>query len=338
MSAGRRFIVMMCAISIITAIVSHSIVWWLRIEIRSGGYWNIGQEEGRETAFVAGSSLAGDALALRKVREKLNLNIEGWGVAGSSPSEWEQFQYRASHAKSTIIVVSAYDLNEYIFSDFRADVVPLKQSVNDLWESGMDWQYSKRLLSLYPLSYLRILYPTAGRSDGVMVGLRKKLTEWGGGTYLSVESERRPTLSFKQDDQTRDYHDDKVSNWSVDRVVRRLSTLRATCYGIHKFTGPKNLAFRRMLRRAEKQGRVTVVVLPVSPIYKREFLTEEVNRNFDQALEETRKISEASWIRLDRLKNLESNDLFWDFVHMNALGREIATQAFLQQFTDLSFQ
>ena len=108
-----------------------------------------------------------EGLAWERISQELGVGIENWFVAGSSPSEWEALQPRARNASTTFIVVSAYDLNEEFLCDSRSEVVPLNQTVKDLWHSRADWHFAKRVLSQYPLKYVRILFPTLGRSDGV---------------------------------------------------------------------------------------------------------------------------------------------------------------------------
>lgn len=320
----------------ITAIISRSITASLGIETTPSGYWVTGPGAGRASVFLAGSSLAGDGLAWKEISDVLNLRIEGWGVAGSSPSEWERFQHLATQAKVTVLVVSSYDLNEYFLSDFRAEVVPLGQTIKDLRQSRADWPYSKRLLSLYPLTYLRMLYPTAGRSDGVMVGVRENLRKLVRAVF-PLESEAGPTLSFNETASTQEYKKEKISSWSSGRMLRRLASLRSACQGKHAFNGPKRLAFLRMLRQAQEQGRAVVVVLPVSPLYTKEFLTPEVKREFEEALTEAQhSVPKARWVHLDQLNELNSNEYFWDLVHMNSYGQKVATEAFLGQLMDFT--
>ena len=71
-----------------------------------------------------------------------------------------------------IIGVSLYDLNEYRLTNVRANLVPLSQTVRDLRSSEVDWDLSRRVLSQYPQSYVRVLFPTVGESDAVLVGAR----------------------------------------------------------------------------------------------------------------------------------------------------------------------
>jgi hypothetical protein len=49
-----------------------------------------------------------------------------------------------------------------------------------------------------------------------------------------------------------------------------------------------------------------------------------------------RGVPQAHWIRLDQFDELRSNEYFWDLVHMNAYGQQIATVAFLGQLKKIS--
>lgn len=323
MSPRVALLTILCAVTLITVIVSHSMTSWLRIETAPGGYWVIGPGEGKASVFMAGSSLARDGLSWQLIASRLNHRIEGWGLAGSSPPEWERFQYLEAHTKLTILVVSLYDLNEYFLSDYRAHVVPLTQTIEDLWQTHLDWTFHKRVLSMYPLTYLRTLFPTAGRSTGVIRGLREKAE-----TYVKplgpMEDEETPTLSFN------DFKKDKITDWSQGMMLRRLVAMRIACQGRHVFNGPKRLAFLRMLHRAQEQGSVVVVVLPVSSAYAKEFLTAEVQQRFEEDVAEVRhSVERAHWVRLDQLNGLSSNQYFQDLVHMNSYGQNIASEALL---------
>lgn len=333
---NRRFqlVIVICASVSFASILSHSLIAWLKIGTSFGKYWIVGPEESELSAFMAGSSLAGDGFSWRRISAVLSMRIEGWGVAGSSPSEWELFQDLSTQAGLSIFVVSAYDLNDHFISDFLSEVVPLKQTIRDLWQSRADWSHSKRLLSLYALSHIRILFPTAGRSDGVMEGVREEM-KYIVSSILPMKSEAVPTQSLIDANKAEQKRLEKISDWSPGRMLRRLAVMRSACQGRHAFRGPKKLALFRMLRQAQDQGRVFVVVLPVSPAYVKEFLTTEVKREFDKTLTEAHNmVPRARWLRLDQLRDLNSNDYFWDLVHMNTKGQEIATEALLGQLRD----
>jgi len=174
-----------------------------------------------------------------------------------------------------------------------------------------------------------------GRSDGVMWGMRDQLSH-ALGLSTGMTSESRPTLSVGKVIRSEDSKNDSIRDWEPARMLRRLATMRAACQGRHSFDGPKNLAFLRMLRRAQQQGRVLVVVLPVSRAYSENFVTPRVAADFENALANARLIPRAQWVRLDKLPDLNSNDYFWDLVHMNTNGQRIATTALLSQLQAVS--
>jgi hypothetical protein len=57
-----------------------------------------------------------------------------------------------------------------------------------------------------------------------------------------------------------------------------------------------------------------------------------VTREFEEMLADIQhKVPQAHWIRLEQLDELNSNEYFWDLVHMNTYGQKIATEVFLGQ-------
>src|SRR5208283_5516529 len=92
----------------------------------------VGSQDQKPSAFLEGSSLAFHGLDWGRISKSLGISMETWGVAGSSPAEWEVFQEQAPHAPRTFLVVSAYDLNENWLCDFHADVVPLSETIRNL--------------------------------------------------------------------------------------------------------------------------------------------------------------------------------------------------------------
>jgi hypothetical protein len=329
MNKRLQLVILICAVTLISAIASHSIVAWLKIARTVEKHRLVGPDVA-PSVFVAGSSLAWDGLSWERIGHTINQRVESWGVPGSSPSEWEPFQKLASQAKLTFIVVSPYDLNEYFLCDLHARVVTLLQTINDLKESRADWLFCKRQLGSYPLNYLRALFPTAGRSDGIMTGVREKFRD-SIKTVVNLEAEAAPKLTMGQTN----LNQEKISNWPADRMLRRLASMRNGCLGNHAFDGPKHLAFTRMLIKAHEKGRTVVVVLPVSPAYAKEFLSAEVMQQFERSLIKAQHgAPQTQWIRLDHLNELNSNEYFWDLVHMNRYGQEVATNAFLDQFME----
>ena len=148
---------------------------------------------------------------------------------------------------------------------------------------------------------------------------------------MSVPAETRPTIAA-DDGTAEEIKTDKVTEWPQPRVLRRLTLMRSLCKGAHTFDGPKHLALERMVRQGVQQGSVTVIILPVSPIYAQEFLPSETLGRFEASLTELeRSVPQARWVHLERLSELHSNELYWDFVHMNVNGQRIATDELLRQ-------
>jgi hypothetical protein len=285
--------------------------------------------------FCAGSSLLVSGLSWPEVSEALGQGIENWTVAGSSPEVWKTLQQNARNSNTTLIGVSAYDLNEMRLTPERARFVPLKETVNDLWTSRTDFDLSHRILSQYAMLYLRTLYPLAGDADKVLVALRSKYFDLMGQQaslqqHEGVVVEKDGVLGV-EDGAT------ALSDWSSARVLRRIDALRAENHGAHKFQdGPKSRALRQVLRQAQQQGRVIVVVLPVSQDYTDAFLGKSLTENFEKALkDDMADAQQATVIRLDKVPGISDNRYFLDPVHLNSSGRRIVTPLFLQKVKDI---
>lgn len=320
----------------ITSAVSYPLVRWLRIRTGTVSHRLIGESHGKPRSWLAGSSLTGDGIAWDRVGRELNQGIETWFVAGSSPYEWEPFQDRAPHAPASFIGVSVYDLNEDFLCDFRSQIVGLPRAVSDLLQTRESWEFSKRVLSQYPLKYIRILFPTAGRSGGVLGGLKEEAAKHLG-RWASSESEIGPIVPTFGAGGVEAAKTDKISHWSQSRLLQRLVKMKSACLGRESFDGPKKLALLRILRDGKQRGDVVVLVLPVSPSYEHELLSPQSTQQFENELLLLQNaVPGVRWIRLDRAPELKSDDMFWDVVHMNVFGQQIATDLFLKQVRDLS--
>jgi hypothetical protein len=329
-TSQARFLLAICIPLFITILVSHVLAIWTRLPQPKLTCRRIGPQNGPQV-FCVGSSVVQFGLGWPEISEALGQGIIGCTLLGSSPAEWESALSLVNKANPVIIGVSISDLNESYLCEFRANFVPIMQTMRDLRQAHSDWQFSKRVLSQYPLTYLRILFPTVGKSDRVLVGARRKLLDLAGlpptahdqANFLVLP--KGGVLKFG-------YSTVKLSALPANQVLRRLAGLRNEIHGVHRFDGPKKLAFFRMLDRAQQWGRVIVVIMPVAPMYSREFVTTEVAGSFENVLAEARRAApHARFVRLDQLPALNSDDYYTDFVHMNGAGRQIATEAFLKQ-------
>lgn len=319
--------IILCLAVIIAAVCSHLIVFYLKISTAPGKYQNYGAIDRVATVRLYGSSVAYSAIDWSKISEILGNPIESWASLGQTPSEWEYAPPPSKGVNRIFIAISPVDMNEHALSDFRVDYVPLTQTIMDLWQVKADWPFSKRVLSQYPTRALRTFFPTVGRSDGVMTGIRDELKR-----LVAVEGQSEPDEAFRFKMKGDSGLEEKVSDWSPGRIQRRLALTRAACQGKHSFNGLKKLALNRLIQRVNQKGKVTLIVLPVSPIYQKEFLTVKVRQAFEMELSDLQRTwPQAKLIRLDKLLPLQSNAMYWDFVHANRCGQEIATANFLKR-------
>lgn len=319
---------------VLASVANYLLVLWLGIPLPGTSlvsYRRVGPESGPQV-FCAGSSLLGHALVWSKVSAAMDQGIESWAVGGSSPDIWEQWQKQRPHSNVTIVGVSLFDLNEMHLADARASLVPLWGTIGDLWSAHADAALSHRILSQYLLKYMRLLFPTAGNADEVLIGLRSKAADLLGqqarlAQHEGVLLEPPPPIMDLGESTS------SVNDWSSDHLIRRLAVLRAENRGQHEFLkGPKNRALYRLLYQARDQGRVILVVLPVSKPYRQEFIDEATEAAFEDAISEAMAIApEATLIRLDRLPGISDPTCFFDLVHLSSLGRHFATDAFLKE-------
>jgi hypothetical protein len=292
-------------------------------------YRRVGPRTGPQV-FCGGSSLLVAGLVWSDVAESLGQGVENWTVAGSSPEVWEVFQQQKRNSNTTIIGISIYDLNEMRLTPDRASFVPLATTLTDLWSSQTGHDLRQRILVQYAMSYVRAVFPLAGDSDKVLVELRRKSADLVGKQaslqqYEGTVVEKQGELGVV--DST------EVSKWPADRVLRRIQVLREEDHGGQEFFhGPKNRALRRVLLRAQEQGRVIVVVLPVSQYYIDALLDKTAIRDFERALSDTMAaVPQATLVRLDQVPGISDNKNFLDLVHMNSSGRRMATPAFVEK-------
>ena len=335
-SDGKRLVAVALLCLVLSSVANHALAHWLGLSriapwrLASAAYRRIGPHTGPQV-FCAGSSLLVSGLTWPEVAKSLGRGIENWTVAGSSPEVWEVFQQQPRFSDATIIGVSVYDLNEMRLAPARASFVPLTTTIADLWASRTGSDVRDRILTQYAILYVRALYPMAGDADKVLVGLRRKAADLLG-QQANLQQHEGVVV---EKDGILDVEDGGMSlnDLSSAHILRRLEALRAENHGAHEFfNGSKRRAFRRVLLRAQQQGRVIVVVLPVSQYYLDAFLDKTLNAAFEEALrEDLVAVPHATLVRLDRVPGITDNKNFFDLVHMNSSGRRIATRVFLRE-------
>jgi len=320
----------LCVSVALCSLISHGAIRWLGIKHGHSGYQPYGGNGTKPTAILYCSSLGYDGIDWGRVSEVLQGTIESWATPGSSPSEWEADDRRSPDVAYTFIAVSPPDMNEYILCDTRAEIVPLSMAIRDLWNSDVDRELSKRILGQYPLMVVRTLFPTVGRSDGLLVGIRAKFLALGGGPASADVGDAPKFGSTAASEIT-----EKVSDWSPGRLQRRMVLMHEACQSKYSFNGPKALALRRLLRRAASQGQVTMAVMPVSPFYQKEFLSPYVKEEFERVLAKLQhEYPQIKLIRLDSISTLDDNKMYYDLVHLNMYGQKIASAVFLDRMRE----
>lgn len=335
---GRRLAKVVFLSLLLSSVADHALAHWLGLSRNppwtraNAVYRRIGPQSGSQV-FCAGSSLLVSGLGWPEVSESVGRGIETWTVAGSSPEVWEVFQQQKLVSDTTIIGISIYDLNEMRITPERASFVPLRVTLADLWSSRTDPDLRQRILAQYAMSYIRVLYPTAGDANKVLAGLRSKVANLLGRQasleqYEGIVVEKEGVLDVEEETTS-------VTDWSSGHVLRRLDALRAENHGAHDFDGPKNRAFRRMLVRAQQQGRLTIVALPVSQHYVDAFLDKATVAAFEKALSDSvAAVPRATLVRLDQVPGISDNKNFFDLVHLNSAGRRMLTPVFLKELNE----
>jgi hypothetical protein len=255
-----------------------------------------------------------------EIAKTMGKRMQGWAVPAGSVIEMEVLQSQVPSARVTFLGIGVSDLNENYVSDFRAEIVPMRSALTGLWAAHSEWPLARRVISQYPLSYLRMLFPTAGRSTTIMVGAREILRALRPSKKSNEPSERAVVASESNT------HNENITSWPEARLMRN------SAGGNFAFSGPKRDALFRFMKRGDDLGKMVVLVMPLSPVYQKEFLSEAVLRQFNEALAEAqKKTPDALWIRLDAVPELKSNELYWDLVHLNAPGQAIASKIVLEQ-------
>ena len=318
--------VILLATLAITSLVSHVVARVFHIRTLAVTPLSFGSTNQPVDGFVAGSSLMFYGVGGSEAAHALGMRLTGGAVPAGSVIEMEVLQAQVPSARVTFLGVGVSDLNENYVSDFRSEIVPLRASLAGLWEAHSEWPLARRVISQYPLSYLRLLFPTAGRATTIMVGAREVLRALRPSKKSNEPSERAVVVSENNT------HQDNINSWPEARLLRNIGDLRASAGGNFAFNGPKRDALLRFVKRGNEMGKMVMLVMPLSPTYQKEFLSEAVRRQFNEVLAEAqKKTPDALWIRLDTVPELKSNELYWDLVHLNAPGQAIASKIVLEQ-------
>jgi hypothetical protein len=290
--------------------------------------FDYGAANAQTRAFAASSSLGYYGLDWGDIATNTGWWVRRYDIPGASPCEMEVGQELITNVTVSVMVISAFDMDEGYFSNFRCALAPLGQTVQDLKESQSSWAFTKRTLSHYPEYWLQKVFPTAGSAMGVFVGLRAQWRAWsksGGASDKAVLNGSDAGLPA-----------DRISTWNEGRLLRNAATLNAAAQGVHFYGGPKYQSLLRMLNKARARGQVYAVVMPVSPEYRRLF-GEKIMRAFEDSMAGLeRDCPGTKFVRLDRAKVLNDDSYFWDLVHLNVYGRPIATRELEQRLRELA--
>jgi hypothetical protein len=328
---NRKFalILVVFLVVAITSATSHLAVGRLGIRTHWGTHKSYGSKYSKTAAVLHSSSPGYDAIDWDQVSELLGGQIESWATPGSSPTEWEASVPRAPKGMPFFVAISAFDMNEDFLCDMRAEMVPLTRAVRDLRQVDADWHLSQRVLSQYPIMLARQIFPTVGRSDGVLVGIRANLERIAG---RQVEAGEAPKFA----PSGKSAIDERITDWPQARLERRLLLMLAET-GRQSFNGPKKLALLRLLQADQGGHALLLIVVPNSPFYRQSILGRDGLKGFEEELSELHLVvPDLPIVRLDQLSTLQDNEYYYDHVHLNMFGQQIATEAFLDQFKTIS--
>jgi hypothetical protein len=289
-----------------------------------------------EPVFSFGSSLKGFA-----IDEALLTDARGWhtiskGCGAGSPAEFEFLLNNSANNSSLIIFTSIFEMSEGMISPSRTALVPFLQSVGDTWDMVLGWEQTKTLLWKYPLDSLQEVFPTLGRSWEVQVLARDKIRALLGRSS-APDSDDGPI----DPNPTSNEIQRSLLDWDAGRLERNVVQMQQMGVSLHSnFAGPKARALDRILTRSRQSGTFNIVViLPVSPTFISRNVDREAVSTFDLALIKLQdRHPDALIIRLDNEGLLQSDDLFWDLVHMNARGQASTTALLLERLNNSTLQ
>jgi hypothetical protein len=333
MSRTWQFAFVLISATVIAAIGSHILIDWTRIKTTVIEPFVFGKPNGQPPAFKAGSSLSDYDIDWNVIAAQTQTEILAWGVAAGSPYEFEEIQKKVPQAKTTYIVISVYDMDEANVSDFRAALVPLSETIESLREIHAGWAYSRRAISEYPMTWLRPLFPTVGRSRAIMGLIHERIH---GLLHHSKDPPKTaadppqtvagPILDVGKEKVADSYRLQNIADLSKSEVIGKFAATRASFQGKEAFNGQKFHALLKMVQYGCERGRTIVVVVPVSSTYLNGFITPELENEFEAAIAVAKyQYPKVEWLRLDQVPGLDSGSNFCDLVHMNVSGDKTTT-------------
>jgi hypothetical protein len=190
------------------------------------------------------------------------------------------------------------------------------------------------VLGQYLLHAAAFVFPTAGKSDLVMVGVRRAFRELAGRATASgsataaAPAEPLGAVTVAFDPRAASGPERTLDSWPAEERLRSIANFRVFGRDRHSFAGPKSRSLRRLTAAAAARGGVVVVVFPVSRLYAGEFLDAGTTSQFERELDAlSGAVPSAVMLRLDRDPALATDGAFRDLVHLAAGGRRTATAA-----------
>jgi hypothetical protein len=329
-----RLLATVAAVVTLSAVLSHLIAAALSVGYPAVNRLAVRPDLPGAPVAVLGSSITLYGVGHEGLASTLGRPLREWFVPSGSPAEIETLQSESGGITTTVVGVSMYDMNELVLADRRPELVPLRRATADLLEMNADWVFTKRILSQYLLHAVARVFPVAGKSDLVMVGLRNAAraaaaAPWtlpmpaaGGGPDSTVTE----TIVF--DPRMIPEAERTLDAWPTDLRLRTIANYRAAGRDRHAFFGPKWLALRRLTRVALQRGTAIVILFPVSPLYTREFVDTASRTAFEREIEALAEEFPAGVVlRMDREHALQSDAAFRDPVHLGPEGRRHVTEA-----------
>jgi hypothetical protein len=331
----RRLLGTAAAVLALSAGLSHLTAAALGVRFASVSHLSVRPDLRGRPLVLLGSSITLYGLDQEALATAIGRPLTARFVPSGSPAELETLQAEVDPVSATVVGLSIYDMNELVLADRRPELVPIRRAVADLREAGADWPFTKRVLGQYLLHGATRAFPTAGKSDLVMVGVRRVAREAAAGRWpFGRPSALRPpggggaTPAILFDPRGATDRERTLDSWPREERLRNIANYGITGRDRHAFFGPKFLALRRLATAAVARGETVVVVFPVSPPYAVEFLDAAARVRFEQELAALATAAPAVVIlRLDLDPALQSERAFRDLVHLGPEGRRHATDA-----------